>query len=66
MVSLDLASNSTKLKNRLSLNKLEPVKRNKIRTWWRFWASGFDDKKFEEDLDLLSTFIKMLVTKMFQ
>ena len=45
------------LKNRLSLNKLKSqLKETKIRTWWRFWASGFDDNKFEEDLDLLSTF----------
>ena len=45
------------LKNRLSLIKLKSqLKETKIRTWWRFWASGFDDNKFEEDLDLLSTF----------
>ena len=29
------------------------LKDTKIRTWWRFWASPFDKKKFTDDLDLM-------------
>jgi len=34
------------------------LKDTKIRTWWRFWASAFDKKKFSEDLDALTNFYK--------
>ena len=32
------------------------MKDTKIRTWWRFWASAYDYKKFEADLDELKKF----------
>ena len=34
------------------------LKDTKIRTWWRFWASAFDKKKFDEDIEALKTFYK--------
>ena len=47
------------VRNKLTLYKLRrQLKDTKIRTWWRFWASSFDKKKFDEDLEALNTFYK--------
>ena len=47
------------VRNKLTLYKLRrQLKDTKIRTWWRFWASSFDKKKFDEDLETLNTFYK--------
>ena len=32
------------------------MKDTKIRSWWRFWASAYDHKNFEADLDELNKF----------
>ena len=34
------------------------MKETKIRSWWRLWAPAYDNKKFVEDLDLLTTFYR--------
>jgi len=34
------------------------MKETKIRSWWRLWAPAYDNKKFLEDLDLLTTFYR--------
>ena len=43
----------------LTLGKLRwQLKETKIRKWWKFWAPAYDEKKFKEDLDILTTFYK--------
>ena len=45
------------IRNKLSSSKIRwQMKDTKIRTWWRFWASAYDYKKFEADLDELKKF----------
>ena len=45
------------IKNKISLNKLRSqLKETKIRTWWRVWASAFEEDKFEEDLETLKNY----------
>ena len=45
------------IRNELSSSKIRwQMKDTKIRTWWRFWASAYDYKKFEDDLDELKKF----------
>ena len=47
------------VKKKLSLSKLRwQLKDTKIRTWWRFWASPYDSKKFKEDLTSLSQYYR--------
>tara|TARA_B100002052_G_scaffold77559_1_gene70561 strand:- start:2641 stop:4968 length:2328 start_codon:yes stop_codon:yes gene_type:complete len=47
------------IRNKLSLYTLRrQLKDTKIRTWWRFWASSFDKKKFDDDLVALNSFYK--------
>ena len=47
------------VRNKLTLYTLRrQLKDTKIRTWWRFWASSFDQKKFNEDLISLNSFYK--------
>ena len=47
------------VRNKLTLYTLRrQLKDTKIRTWWRFWASSFDKKKFDDDLVALNSFYK--------
>ena len=47
------------LRKNLSMSKLRwQLKETKIRKWWKFWAPAYDEKKFNEDLDVLTTFYK--------
>ena len=34
------------------------MRETKIRSWWRLWAPAYNNKKFVEDLDLLTTFYR--------
>ena len=45
------------IRNKLSTYKIRwQMKDTKIRSWWRFWASAYDHKNFEADLDELNKF----------
>ena len=47
------------LREKLTLATLRwQMKETKIRSWWRLWAPAYDNKKFLEDLDLLTTFYR--------
>ena len=47
------------IRSQMTLLKLRrQLKDTKIRTWWRFWASSFDQKKFDEDIESLKTFYR--------
>ncbi len=47
------------LREKLTLATLRwQMKETKIRSWWRLWAPAYDNKKFIEDLDLLTTFYR--------
>ena len=47
------------IRSQMTLFKLRrQLKDTKIRTWWRFWASAFDQRKFDEDIESLKVFYK--------
>ncbi len=47
------------LREKMTLATLRwQMKETKIRSWWRLWAPAYDNKKFLEDLDLLTTFYR--------
>ena len=47
------------VRKKLSLLKLRwQLKETKIRSWWRIWAPAYDQKKFDEDLNVLTTFYR--------
>ena len=47
------------LRKKLTLTKLRwQLKETKIRSWWKFWAPAFDQKKYTEDKDALTTFYR--------
>ena len=36
----------------------EELKETKVRAWWRIWAPAYDEKKFDEDLNVLTDFYR--------
>ena len=47
------------IREKLTLYKLRwQFKETKIRSWWRIWAPAYDNKKFEEDLNVLTSFYR--------
>ena len=47
------------IRNKLSLYKLRwQLKETKVRAWWRIWAPAYDEKKFDEDLNVLTDFYR--------
>ena len=47
------------LRKKLTLINLRwQLKETKIRSWWKFWAPAFDQKKYTEDKDVLTTFYR--------